>query len=347
MLSDSGSPRPVIGHLAEATGAVLAIAPDGTRRLLESGDALYLHDRVYNEAGQTASITLLNNQSLDLNDGSRLVLVESMLPSPAQTDESVIDSDTEDAVQEAIDDAPAQGITRKTEKEAAEHSWRNPSPGGDSTKDIPRMLVIEHEGQGESGGSSALQNQNPDEYEFSVLETWVTTTREGQIIIGQIHTRTAVPGTGIHYRLFEPPEGGSLTLNDDGSFQFDPVSDFQYLGAGESKTISFTFAVVDSLGNSEPSTVDITVDGVNDPPLVTGPAELELIQQDGEFTFDLLTNAQDKDQNADLYVSNLRLIQGNEAGIKMDIEGTGLIVDPKVYRYLGEGETETITAIAA
>ena len=343
MLSDSGSSRPVIGHLAEATGTVLAIAPDGTRRLLESGSVLYLHDRIFTEPSETASITLINNQSLNLNDNSRLVLSENLLRTPATTGDSSIDPDTGSVVQEAIDEAPVQGVTRKVDKETEEHSWKDPSNQGGNTKDIPRMLVIEHEGQGASDDIGALQNQNPDEYKFSVLETWITTARDDQFIIGQIHTRTAVPGIGLYYKLFKPPEGGSLTLNEDGSFQFDPVSDFQYLGAGESKTISFTFAVVDSLGNREPSTVDITVEGVNDPPQITGPAELEVLQQNEAFTFDLLTNAHDSDQNDDLYVSNLHLVSGNEAGIKMDIEGTGLIVDPKVYRYLGEGETETIT----
>ena len=35
----------VIGHVAEASGTVIAIQPDGTQRILEKGSAVYLTKR--------------------------------------------------------------------------------------------------------------------------------------------------------------------------------------------------------------------------------------------------------------------------------------------------------------
>ncbi|MCZ6804288.1 MAG: choice-of-anchor L domain-containing protein [Proteobacteria bacterium] len=61
--------------------------------------------------------------------------------------------------------------------------------------------------------------------------------------------------------------GDTVTVNNDGSFTFDPGSDFDYLLGGASTTATFTYSITDALGNaSDTATVTITITGVNDAP---------------------------------------------------------------------------------
>ena len=59
---------------------------------------------------------------------------------------------------------------------------------------------------------------------------------------------------------------GSLSLNEDNSFSFDPLDDFQHLAEGESAVVSFTYEVEDADGDTDQATVEITVTGANDAP---------------------------------------------------------------------------------
>ena len=57
-----------------------------------------------------------------------------------------------------------------------------------------------------------------------------------------------------------------MTVNADGSYDFDPGDDFDYLASGESETVSFTFQVDDGRGSTDTATVDVVVTGSNDGP---------------------------------------------------------------------------------
>ena len=58
--------------------------------------------------------------------------------------------------------------------------------------------------------------------------------------------------------------GARLTLNDNGSYDYDPNGAFESLGVGDSTTDSFSYTVTDNHGESETATVTITVTGTND-----------------------------------------------------------------------------------
>ena len=61
---------------------------------------------------------------------------------------------------------------------------------------------------------------------------------------------------------------GSLTFNSDGTFDFDPGSDFQDLTVGDWQVVTFTYTASDTNGGtSTPGTVSIIVIGVNDAPV--------------------------------------------------------------------------------
>ena len=67
-------------------------------------------------------------------------------------------------------------------------------------------------------------------------------------------------------------EGIQVTLNDDGTFTYNPGDTFLALDASESAIDSFTYQAVDpQTVVSNEATVTITINGVNDPPTVIAP----------------------------------------------------------------------------
>ncbi|WP_232102778.1 VCBS domain-containing protein [Gimesia aquarii] len=61
--------------------------------------------------------------------------------------------------------------------------------------------------------------------------------------------------------------GATLTVNDDGTFSYDPSSSSQFnaLADGEQGTDSFSYTIDDGLSGTDTATVTITINGVNDP----------------------------------------------------------------------------------
>ena len=73
------------------------------------------------------------------------------------------------------------------------------------------------------------------------------------------------------------PVHGSLTLNSDGSFSYMPEGDYNGVD-------SFTYKANDGTGDSNTATVEITVNAVNDPPIL-GPIGLKSVDELVELSF--------------------------------------------------------------
>ena len=70
-----------------------------------------------------------------------------------------------------------------------------------------------------------------------------------------------------------PSGAGALTNNGDGTFTFDPGSDFQELADGETTEVFFAYKAIDSHGATSDFAIGtITVTGVNDAPTATDQA---------------------------------------------------------------------------
>jgi VCBS repeat-containing protein len=61
--------------------------------------------------------------------------------------------------------------------------------------------------------------------------------------------------------------GALLKVNADGGYTYDPNGQFEFLGAGETRTDTFTYRASDSHGaSSDPATVSVTITGMDDAP---------------------------------------------------------------------------------
>jgi VCBS repeat-containing protein len=61
---------------------------------------------------------------------------------------------------------------------------------------------------------------------------------------------------------------GTLALNANGTFSYDPATAYQYLAAGESAVDSLNYRIEDADGDTSTATVSIQVKGLNDAPVI-------------------------------------------------------------------------------
>ncbi|SER06556.1 VCBS repeat-containing protein [Nitrosomonas sp. Nm51] len=98
--------------------------------------------------------------------------------------------------------------------------------------------------------------------------------------------------------------GASVTVNADGTFDYDPNGQFETLDDTESATDTFDYTLSDGNGGTDAATVSITVNGVNDAPV----AQADSVSTDEDT------------------VLNGNVLNDNGNGADSDIEGDALSV---------------------
>jgi len=84
--------------------------------------------------------------------------------------------------------------------------------------------------------------------------------------ISLIGTRAVLEGDGVATINLE--SGAIVTIQSDGSFDYNANGAFEFLAEDETTTDSFTYTVIDSTGNSDIADVTITIVGTNEAPII-------------------------------------------------------------------------------
>ncbi len=84
---------------------------------------------------------------------------------------------------------------------------------------------------------------------------------------------------------------GVLTHLGSGSFQYDPNGQFEYLAEGESTSTQFDYLIEDTAGQTAVGSVSITINGVNDAPVITVGASDSAVETLDETDTPLSTSA--------------------------------------------------------
>ncbi|MDA5556024.1 Ig-like domain-containing protein [Shimia sp. MMG029] len=113
--------------------------------------------------------------------------------------------------------------------------------------------------------------------------------------------------------------GALLTLNADGTFDYDPNGQFESLGAGDTDTDSFTYTIDDGSGGTSTATATVTINGVNDAPVAADTTASLL--QDTSTTIDVLSLATDAEGDI---LSIVSLSALNALTLSVDDRGTPL-----------------------
>ncbi len=94
------------------------------------------------------------------------------------------------------------------------------------------------------------------------------------LTVGLVNGLLANVGSGV-----TGTGGGLFVINSDGSYTFNPGSDFDYLAAGEMATTQVTYTITDGT-STDTATVTVTVTGTNDTPTAVGTVP-DQISNDG------------------------------------------------------------------
>ena len=90
--------------------------------------------------------------------------------------------------------------------------------------------------------------------------------KDGGVVSGTLSATDVDRSDTLTYSLNTGPDDGKVTVNDNGSYSFDPGEDFQDLGTGESRDVRFTYDAADGNGGTGTATVTINVTGYIPPP---------------------------------------------------------------------------------
>jgi len=137
---------------------------------------------------------------------------------------------------------------------------------------------------------------DPRDQAVDAVNDLFTSAAEDSIVTGNVLANDTVPDLVKSVALVSGPAVGSLTLNDDGTFAYDPGQAFNSLGAGQTATQTFTYRVTDADGDTDTATVTIKITGTNDGPVAV--ADTVATQEDQAIVItkaSLLANDTDAD----------------------------------------------------
>ncbi|MEQ1828577.1 MAG: LamG-like jellyroll fold domain-containing protein, partial [Pirellula sp.] len=153
-------------------------------------------------------------------------------------------------------------------------------------------------------------------------------------------TRTVTAINGVASRVgsqFELPSGALLTVQSDGTYDYDPNGAFDHLNASGSGTDSFAYTIADSNGSTSTATVTITVQGRND-----APTGISLSNELVTLSNTVATLSTMDVDLADLHTYTIVNQTVNAFAIQ---DGTRLVVSDRTGLVLGEPQFLTIDAI--
>ena len=134
--------------------------------------------------------------------------------------------------------------------------------------------------------------------------------------------------------------GDARGVTQDGNILNIDTSAYGFLAAGAAEVIRYRYEITDGT-NDVDQQLTITINGVNDPPVVSSPITQSFADTAATTSIDLLQFASDIDRGDVLSVTNARVLSGDGRGVSAP--ANSLIVNPRAYAsLLASGESETI-----
>ncbi|MFR0693698.1 VCBS domain-containing protein, partial [Enterobacterales bacterium AE_CKDN230030158-1A_HGKHYDSX7] len=181
-------------------------------------------------------------------------------------------------------------------------------------------------------------NDAPTAYDDSV------SVDENGRVNGKVPAATDPDGRVASYQLVTDvgQDQGSLNFNSSGTYHFDPGSDFDYLAAGQSATVTFTYQAKDDDGAlSDPKTITITVTGSNDAAVITGVSSRSVNETDAPISTGGKLNVSDVDGPATFQAQSN--VSGQYGTFNLGTDGTWTFLASSAYNELKQGQTLTDT----
>ncbi|MDB2384274.1 Ig-like domain-containing protein, partial [Endozoicomonas sp.] len=290
----------------------------------------------------TVRVTGTNDQpevaafSLNATDGSSAVIANF----------EVTDADSADNHTFTILSEPTEGIL--TNNGDGSFSFDPGNDFGDLSGNETRQVTFTYIAVDNSGSSSSESEVNTvtvvvlgTNSQPVVQDLSLNGTADGSLITGDFVVSDD-DTTNLHtFNILNGPAEGSVTNNNDGSFSFNPGSDFQDMAEGETRQISFTYEAVDDSeadnNASEAKTITITVTGTNDQP-VAEVVNVDAIESDAVMGSFSVTDSDSTDTHTFSITT-----QPAEGAVTNNNDGTFSFSPGSNFQSLGEGETRDVT----
>ena len=136
---------------------------------------------------------------------------------------------------------------------------------------------------------------------------------------------------------------GSVVNNNDGTFTFSPVNDFQDLAENEERTVTFTYTATDSHGEvSDPATVTVTITGRNDAPTVSD-VNIPAMEDGDPVSEPFVGDDIDSDDAVNTVTySVIDDLGAGEGSVVNNNDGTFTFSPGSVFQNLAEGEVRNV-----
>ena len=157
-----------------------------------------------------------------------------------------------------------------------------------------------------------------------------TTNEDTTSLTLAFNASDADAGDTLTYEIISSPDLGSVVNNNDGTLTFNLGDDFQYLSAGQTKDVTFSYIATDSKGSqSNQSTVTISVTGNNDAPIVASSIASQTIQSGNNYSYSLPSNLFSDVEGDDLTLT-ATLADGSKLPSWLSFDGTKFSGTPTV-----------------
>lgn len=134
--------------------------------------------------------------------------------------------------------------------------------------------------------------------------------------------------------------GDDAGVSQNGSSVLIDPNAYDSLAAGQSAVVTLTYQVTDGEASVD-TTATITITGVDDDPVVQGPINLTFDERDTPTSVNLLQGA--SDPNGDpLNIINPEITSGDSRGVTVDLANSQLLVNPRAYADLEDGQSATV-----
>ncbi len=155
------------------------------------------------------------------------------------------------------------------------------SEGNLATADV----VLTIDGQNDQPIASGVSLSVHEDDAFDTVQSPQFGALTGDGVTGAFVASDIDDGDVLSYSIISAPtdafgnQYGAVTNNGDGTFTFNPLDEFQFLDAGETREVTFQYVAIDDSGvgtattapeesdTSDPVTISVTVSGADDAPV--------------------------------------------------------------------------------
>ncbi|WP_040259424.1 retention module-containing protein [Pseudomonas massiliensis] len=341
----------VVAIVKSIVGQVVAVSPEGIRRVLVEGDRLFAGEVV--ETGASGAVTL------SLNDGRTLDIGRESQWSASAPDTMRA---AEDVAQQApsvaeLQKAIAAGADPTTELEATAAGETGVDTGGSGGGSHSFVLLEETAGEvdptvgfetaGLSSGDSIAAEQTSPTDSPTIVAGDTATLNEDDVATGNVlandsdadnalsvtsYTVAGVTGTFVAGQVATIQGVGTITIATNGDYAFTPVANWN----GTVPQITYT------TDTGVSGSLDIVVNPVNDAPVITTSDVASFAGVDEDATVSGQLTATDVDAGAVL-TFNTAPGQSAVPGFTLNTDGSWTLdASNAAYQQLAVGQTQTI-----